>query len=150
KHFVKAQTDFERALTFQKEGSRDRLVTNLVELGQLLARQDQHQAALACLDKALVLQPEFVLAQRFRAEAVLALKKPDEAGQGLDAYLAATKPAPADAYLARGLIYAGSGQLPAAIEMYTLALVHNPRDTETRCYRGWTYLLTDAVQLGLE
>jgi len=50
----------------------------------------------------------------------------------------------------RGLIYAGTKQLPAAIEMYTLALRENPDDTVTRCYRGWTYLLTDAVGPALE
>jgi hypothetical protein len=33
--------------------------------------------------------------------------------------------------------------------MYTLALRESPRDLETRCLRGWTYLLTDGVWLAL-
>jgi hypothetical protein len=34
--------------------------------------------------------------------------------------------------------------------MYTLALREHPGDDETRCYRGWTYLLTDAPRLAQE
>jgi len=90
-----------------------------------------------------------VLAQRFRAETLLVLERIDEAGQALDRYLAATREPPAEVYQARGLIHAGAGQLPAAIDMYSAALRQNPRDTATRCYRGWTYLLTEAVPLAL-
>jgi tetratricopeptide (TPR) repeat protein len=146
-----ARADLERAIALEPAGSTSkRLVDNLVELGRLLHRERKYPAALACYDKALRLKPEFVLTQRFRAETLLALNQPKEAGQALDDYLAETKEATSDVYQARGLIFAGTHQLPAAIDMYTLALRQNPRDQVTRCYRGWAYLLTDAVRLALD
>jgi tetratricopeptide (TPR) repeat protein len=151
KHWLAARTDFEQAIAREPRGSKSpQLVENLVELGRLLHREGKYPAALASYDRALRLKSEFGLAQRFRAETLLALNRPNEAGQALDRYLDVTRDVPAEVYQARALIYAGVEQLPAAIEMYTLALRQHPQDTVTRCYRGWTYLLTDAVQLALE
>jgi tetratricopeptide (TPR) repeat protein len=150
KHRAAARADFEEAIAREPKGSKsDRLVNNLVELGRLLHRKHDYSAALTRYDRALRLNPDFVLTQRFRAESLLALNRPQEAGEALDRYLAVSREAAAEVYQARGLIYAGTGKLPAAIEMYTLALRQNDEDTVTRCYRGWTYLLTDAVRLAL-
>jgi tetratricopeptide (TPR) repeat protein len=146
-----ARADFERAIAREPRGSTsDRLVENLVRLGRLLHRDGQYPKALAAYDRALRLKPAFVLAERFRAKTLLALNRPAEAGKALDRYLATTKEPAAGVYEARGLIYAGMGKLPAAIEMYTLALRQNPKDTVTRCHRGWAYLLTDARPLALK
>lgn len=146
-----ARADFEQAVDREPRDSRsERLVNNLVELGRLLHREGRHDAALAQYDRALRLRPEFTLTERFRAETLLELKRPADAGQALDRYLAATTQPPAVVYQSRGLIHAEMGEWPAAIEMYTLALKQEPGDTSTRCLRGWLYLLTDSVQLGLK
>jgi tetratricopeptide (TPR) repeat protein len=151
KQWAAAREDFVQAIAREsKDQPSDRLVQNLVELGRLHLRQDKAIDALACLDRAAALQPRFLLTQRFRAEALLALDRPAEAGVALDQYLAGATDAPTEVYQARGLIFAASKQLPGAIAMYTLALQRNPADMQTRCYRGWTYLLTDAVRLALE
>jgi hypothetical protein len=50
----------------------------------------------------------------------------------------------------RALIHFRRKQLPAAIEMCTLALRQHPSDTETRRLRAWAYLMTDAPRLALE
>jgi tetratricopeptide (TPR) repeat protein len=91
-----------------------------------------------------------MLTQRFRAETLLALNREADAAKALDEYLRETPEAPADVYQARGLLFADAGDTPAAVEMYTLALRLNPADNATRAYRGWTYLVTDAVRLALE
>jgi tetratricopeptide (TPR) repeat protein len=151
KNRTAARADFEQAIAREPpDGKPDRLVNNLVELGRLLDRERKYSEALASYDRALQLKPDFVLAQRFRAETLLALNRDTEAGQALDRYLEVTREAPAEVYQRRGLIYAEAGKLSAAIEMYTLALRQDPRDNVTRCYRGWTYLLTDAVRPALE
>jgi serine/threonine protein kinase/tetratricopeptide (TPR) repeat protein len=145
------RADFEQAVAREeKGGSPDRLVNDLVELGRLLHREGRYAEALARYDRALRLRPESVPAQRSRAETLLALGREAEAGQALDRCLAATREAPAEVYQARGLIRAQAGELPAAVEMYTLALRQNPRDAATRRYRGWAYLLADAPRLALE
>lgn len=147
---VSARADFERAIALEPRGSKsDQLVGNLVAVGRLLHRERKYAPALVAFDRALKLRPDFVLTQRFRAETLLALKKIPEAGRALDDYLAVTRDPPADVYQARGLIHAGAGQQPAAIDMYSAALRLDPRDTKTRGYRGWTYLSTDAPRLAL-
>jgi len=146
-----ARADFERAIALEpKDSKSELLVRNLVELGQLLHREHQYPAALASFDRALQLNPEFVQIQRFRARTLLQLNRIAEAGQALDRYLAGTREPPAEVSQERGLIHARAGQLPAAIEMYSAALRLNPKDTVTRCLRGWAYLMTDAVRLALE
>ena len=146
-----ARADFERAIAHEpKGGAADRLVEDLVEVGRLLNRQGDYRAALARFDRALKLNPDFLLTQRYRAETLLALNREAEAARALDDYLQATPAAPADVYQARGLLFADAGKSPAAIEMYTLALRLDPADNATRCYRGWTYLLTDAVRLAVD
>jgi len=148
KNQAAARADFEQAIRREPGDSKsDRLVTNLVELGRLLHTEGRYEAALACYDRALKLQPRFLLAQGPRAKALLALKRRLEAGQALDSYLAAADRPTAEMYEARGLIHAEADELPAAIEMYTLALKQEPVDVSVRCLRGWLYLLTDSVRL---
>ncbi len=150
KQWVAARADFEQAVALEKDNTSGRLLDDLVELGKLLHREGNHEAALASYGKALELKPRWALAQRFRAETLLAMKQYSEAAKALDDYLAATRSAPAAVYHARALIYAQLGQLPGAVEMYTLALRQTPADQALRCQRGWLYLLTDAVRLGLD
>jgi tetratricopeptide (TPR) repeat protein len=145
-----AQADFERAIAREPRDSRsERLVQNLVEVGRLLHQDGAYPAALASYDRALRLRPDLVLTQRFRAETLLELGRTDEAGRALDSYLEVTPTVPAEVYQVRGLIHAGSGELPAAIDRYSAALLLAPRDTATRRLRGWAYLLSDAGPLAL-
>jgi tetratricopeptide (TPR) repeat protein len=148
---AQARGDLEKAIACEPAGSTaPKLANTLVELAKLLQGDKQDREALACCDRALRIQPEFVLAQRFRAEALLALDRPAEAGQALDLYLAKTADPPLEVYQARGLIHGKMGQWPAAIEMYSAVLGRAPKDVKTRRYRGWTYLQEDAVRLALE
>ena len=150
KDWVAARADFEKAIALEPKGSKsNQLVGNLVEVGRLLHRERKYPAALAAFDRALKLRPDFVLTQRFRAEALLALERIPEAGRALDDYLAVTRDPPAEVYQARGLIHAGAGQQPSAIDMYSAALRLDPHDKKTRGYRGWTYLSIDAPRLAL-
>ncbi len=146
-----ARVDFEQAVAREpRDGRSERLAKDLMELGRLLHREHDYPAALARYDQALRLRPELMLIQRFRAETLLALDRPAEAGLALDRYLAGAREVPARVYRARGLIHAALKHLPAAIEMYTLALRQDPTDVETRCHRGWAHLLTDAVRPAVE
>jgi tetratricopeptide (TPR) repeat protein len=145
-----ALDDFEQAIALEADGQSEQLVNNLLEVGQLLHREHKEEKALASFDRALRLRPDRVLAQRYRAETLLALDRPVEAGKALDYYLAVTREPAAGVYQTRGLIHAGAGELSAAIDAYSAALRQDPRDTTTRRYRGWTYLLADAAQLAVE
>jgi tetratricopeptide (TPR) repeat protein len=151
KHLPAARADFEKAIDLEpKDSKSERLVTSLVELGRLLHKEGKYQAALDRYDRALWLRPEMVLVEPFRAETLLELKRLEKAGQALDRCLKATARPPALMYQVRALIYAEAKELPAAIEMYTLALEREPRNTSVRCLRGWLYLVTDAVPLALK
>ena len=148
-----ARDDFQRAIqTLERgngDGQPDRLVKNLVELGRILHHERGYTAALECFDRVLGLKPDHLLTQRLRAETLVALHREAEAATALDSYLSRTQDVPAEVYQLRGLIHALTGKLPAAIDMYTLALRQNPKDDETRCQRGWAYLMTDATRLAL-
>jgi tetratricopeptide (TPR) repeat protein len=147
-----ARKNLEEAVRLEPDRSRSlRLVNNLVDLGRLLDREQKYTEALAQYDRALRLRPDFVLAQRFRAETLLSMDRIKEAGVALDDYLKVTPHPRPEVYKARGLIYAGAGgnSLFEAIEMYTLALRQDPHDLETRCLRGWAHLMTDGLRLAL-
>jgi tetratricopeptide (TPR) repeat protein len=146
-----ARADFEQAIAREKDGQSIRLVENLAELGRLLQREGRYEAALARYNRALQLRPGFILVEPYRAETLLQLKRPREAGQALDHYLASKTAKPTVlVYKSRGLLHAEAGEVPAAIRMYTLALGHFPEDSSTRRLRGWLYLLNDAVPLALQ
>lgn len=146
-----ARADFERAIAREPRGSQSlRLVSNQVEVGRLLQDEGKYEAALARYQAALSIRPEFALAHRLAAEALLALNRRTEAGAALDRYLALTSRPQAEVYQARGLLHAQARQYPAAVEMYTLALHEAPEVLTTRSYRGWTYLLMDAARPALE
>ncbi|HKI34690.1 MAG TPA: protein kinase [Gemmataceae bacterium] len=151
KDWAAARADFQKAIDLgPNEAAPERAAKDLVELGRLQYREWDYKGALKSYDKALSLKRDFVLAERFRAEALLALDRETEAGEALDRYLKERHEAPVEVYQARGLIYADKGKLPAAIEMYTLALRQYPDDGATHCYRGWAYLLADAPGLALD
>lgn len=149
-----ARADYERALALEPKGSNeDRLLRTLTELGELLHKEGEYQAALARFDRAVLLNPDFVLVQKFRAQTLLALDRGVEAGKALDRYLESPEnqrgEAAAEVYSQRGLIHAEAGQYSAAIDRYNASLQQRPRDLGTRCHRGWAYLLANADRLAL-
>jgi tetratricopeptide (TPR) repeat protein len=119
-----------------------------VELGYLKHQADEFAAALADFDAALRLRPDYASAHRQRAETLLALDRPAEAGEALDRYLARGKPTP-EVYLARGLIHARLKQYQPAVEAYSRSLLLR-RDAQTLSRRGWAYLQLDAARLALD
>ena len=131
------------------EGRTERFANNQVQLGRLHLAAGKHQEALASFDRALLAKSDFLVALRFRAEALLALGRSAEAGQTLDRDLEQTRQPAPEVLLSRGLLHARAGQLPQAIELFSAKLRLTPHDTITRGDRGWTYLQTDALQLAL-
>ena len=150
KEWAKARADIEKAIELEPRARKpDRLIDILVLLGIELNKERQYAEAMVAFDRALKLRPDYVKTQRYRAEALLALKRTDEAAKALDSYLDKTKnPRPA-VYQARGLIHAAANQLPGAIDMYSAALRLDLKDNKTRGLRGWTYLETGALKLAL-
>jgi tetratricopeptide (TPR) repeat protein len=145
---VSARRDFELAVEHAAGGGNPaRLASDLVELGYLQHRAREYAAALASFDAALRAQPGYPPAHRQRAETLLALDRPAEAGRALDSYLATQTRAPA-VYQARGLIHARLGQFPQALQAYSQALAQEPR-ADTLCYRGRVYLAVEAGTLAL-
>jgi tetratricopeptide (TPR) repeat protein len=147
---LSARKDFERAIAKEPSNSKsDRLVKNLVELGRLQIRDHHYKDAEASLERALKLDPRYIVAQRFRAEALLGQNRHAEAGKALDEYMKVAKEPSAEVYKERGLIHAATGQLSSAIQCYSAALQRNPADSDALHHRGWAYLLIDATQLAL-
>jgi tetratricopeptide (TPR) repeat protein len=145
-----ARADFERAITLEPPGSKsERLVKNLVELGQLQIRDHQYRDAQATLERALKLDQRYVLAQRFRGKALLGQNRYAEAGKALDDYMKEVREPSAEVWIDRGLIHAATGQLSRAIQCYSAALQLDPENKEALRHRGWAYLLIDATQLAL-
>jgi tetratricopeptide (TPR) repeat protein/tRNA A-37 threonylcarbamoyl transferase component Bud32 len=150
KELAAARADFEQAVTLEEAGGASpRLAGVLLELGLLLERGGESEAALQRYDQALKIQPDLVLAHRFRGEALLTLGRRGEAAEALDHHLQLEREPSVPVYRARGLLYAGKGQYSAAVEMFTLALRKKPDDVETRCDRGWAYLFQDAARPAL-
>jgi tetratricopeptide (TPR) repeat protein len=142
-----ARRDLERAIASEPKGSEsERLASVHVELGHLQHEAGDHDAALASSAAALAVRPDYPPAYRQRAETLLALHRPAEAGEALDRYLATRGPPAADVYQARGIIHSSLREFPQAIDMYDRALALQP-DAATFTYRGWTYLRLDSAAL---
>ncbi len=158
KHWPAARKDYAQVILAREreigDDKPDQLVKNLVELGRIQYHERSYPESLASYDRALKLKPKDprtqrlqVLTQHLRAETLVLLNREEEAAKALDVYLDQTQDVPAEVYRLRGHIHATIGELPEAIEMYTLALRQNAKDHETRCLRGWARLMTGAVLL---
>jgi tetratricopeptide (TPR) repeat protein len=143
----RSRENFEEAIT-RAAGTRPLWLPSAhVELGYLKHLSRQYDAALADFDAALKLDSNYAPAYRQRAETLLALGRPKEATEALDAYLARAKPDRA-IHRARGLISASLRQYTRAIESYTLALGPQ-RDLDVLAYRGWAYLQAQSLPSAL-
>jgi tetratricopeptide (TPR) repeat protein len=142
-----ARDDYERTVDLEGASSRsNRLASAHVELAHLCHQEEQYDDALDHCVAALAAQPQYAAAHRQRAETLLALSRYREAGQALDAYLAAGGRREANMLEARGLIHYRLGEYPRAVELFTRALDQR-RDANVLTYRGWAYLDQLAVRL---
>jgi tetratricopeptide (TPR) repeat protein len=143
-----ARADFEKAIAQEPAGGRSELLLSaLVELGHLKHEAGEHTAALADVETAQRLRPDYAPALRQQAMTLLALRRHAEAGKALDRYLAGGQ-RQAKYYLARGLIHTRMGEHAEAIELYSAALRLGP-DAATRQHRGWAYLQRNSPPLAL-
>jgi tetratricopeptide (TPR) repeat protein len=146
-----ARADFERAIAREPKTSKSRrLGATLVELGRLLLEEKRYAVALTHFERALRVRPDLILTERFRATALLGLKRKDEAAAALDRYLALTPNPVPETLQARGLLHAEKGQFREAIELYSAVLRLDPRDTKTRRHRAWTFFQSGSNRLALE
>jgi tetratricopeptide (TPR) repeat protein len=143
-----ARRDFEQAIVHQPAGSSsERLASDYVQLAHLQRLAGKPEAALANCDAALRLRPDYPPAHRYRAEALLALGRYEDAGKALDRYLHGEKPT-ATVYRVRGLIHAGLRRYAEAVDAYGRSLALR-QDAGTLAYRGWAYLELDAPRPAL-
>jgi tetratricopeptide (TPR) repeat protein/tRNA A-37 threonylcarbamoyl transferase component Bud32 len=144
-----ARRDFQQAIAHEPKGSRsERLVSAYVELGHLQHQDGADEQALAALDAAVRVRPDYAPAHRQRAETLLALGRHREAGGELDRYLRDHGEPTADVYLARGLIHAALREYAEAVDAYGRALALRT-DAQTLTDRGWAYLKLDAPRPAL-
>jgi len=124
-------------------------------LGRDLQRQQRYDEAVTAYDDALAVPPAnsraFRRAEtyRHRAEALLQLGKFKEAVRSLDGSLAEGDHDNAYTFQIRGLARAKLDDYPGAISDYTQALTLRPGDSLTHAYRGWVYLVQDALRPAL-
>ncbi|MGH9334284.1 MAG: protein kinase domain-containing protein [Vicinamibacteria bacterium] len=98
-----------------------------------LSMPELYERALASLDRALVLRPNFVEAHRSRASVLLSLGREEEAEAAVERALA-IDPGAASAYQTLGRVYfLGCGDFARAAEYYEKALALNPQ-------AGWAAL----------
>jgi tetratricopeptide (TPR) repeat protein len=81
-----------------------------------------------------------------RAEALLKLKRYEEAARYFGHYLEKGKPV-TEVFQGRALAHAGRGNYAAAAEDYTQALACRPGDAPVLAARGWMYIANDAARL---
>jgi tetratricopeptide (TPR) repeat protein len=142
-----ALADLERAIRLEKNWASPALAEDHVEVGRILHRKKDCEAAVRAYDAALALRPRNVRAHRLRAEALLELNRLPEALLSLDACLQ-HGPRDAEAFRARAVVRTRLGQYPGAQTDYTRALEIRA-DAVTYAARGWTYLVADAPALAL-
>lgn len=143
-----ARADFEQAIR-RASGSKAQWVASArVELGYQKFSAGRAADALADYDAALQVMADYPPAHRQRAEALLALNRPADAGRALDAYVKAGGGRTPAVYRARGLIHTTLGEHALAALAFTRALQLED-DPVLLAYRGWAYLRTLALPLAL-
>jgi tetratricopeptide (TPR) repeat protein len=124
-------------------------------LGRDFQRQQKHEEAVTAYDDALKVSPantrEFRRGQTYlhRGEALLQLGKFKEAIRSLDRSLSEGDRDNAYIFQLRGLARAKLDDYPGAVSDYTQALALRPDDSKTHAYRGWVYLVEEALRPAL-
>jgi tetratricopeptide (TPR) repeat protein/tRNA A-37 threonylcarbamoyl transferase component Bud32 len=139
-----ALADYQKAADLDPAGSRER-GEDLLARGQILQQNKDYDAAVRAFDAALQARPDLVDAYRWRAEALLELKRYKEAAESCDRYLAKGRLA-TEVYLLRGRARNDMGNYAGAVDDFTWVLaVERGPSLYTR--RGWAYLFCEAYRL---
>jgi tetratricopeptide (TPR) repeat protein len=126
-----------------------------VVLGRDLQRRQRYKEAAAAYEDALETPPANARSLRraeidlHRAEALLQLGEYQEAAGSLDRSLGEADRPGAYVFQLRGLARAKLGDYAGAVSDYTQALRLKPGDSLTHAYRGWVYLVQDALRPAL-
>jgi tetratricopeptide (TPR) repeat protein len=113
-----------------------------VSAARLHLEKKNYPEALASCEEALKLQPGNGAAQRWKAEALLGLKRYSEAVAAFDRHLEHGRPT-AEVLRSRGLTRAKLGRHAKAVEDLTHSLCLRP-DAELHASRGWVHLVLQA------
>jgi tetratricopeptide (TPR) repeat protein len=140
-----ALADFGRAA--EQELEPERRARCYASLAALHLRAKNYDSTLAYSDEALRTFPWSAEPHELRARALLAKGRRGEAGQALDAYLAAFPSASAWPWKARGLIHMDAREYAEAADAFSRALRLEPGDRAARRERGWAYFLADVPKL---
>jgi tetratricopeptide (TPR) repeat protein len=142
-----ALADYDRAVRYGVPGSAA-LAADQLERGRILQLLKRPQEALAAYDAAAQIDPDAPNLHYLRADALLALRRGDEALAALNRYLQ-TKAANPDALRLRGFERALRGDSAGALADYTRSLEAEPDSALARARRGWAFLNT-AAQVAFE
>jgi eukaryotic-like serine/threonine-protein kinase len=142
-----ALADLDRAIQLGAPDSREQ-AKDFAEKGRVLLVDKQFQKALDACDAALRIDPKSGEFHRYRAGALLELKRDSEAIVACDAALRMGLSS-ADLLGLRGLARARRNDFAGAIDDYTLALALKPATPVLYGRRGWAYLVSGAAQLAL-
>ena len=124
-------------------------------LGRNFQRQQKFEEAVTAYDNALKVPAVNAGAYRrvetylHRGEALLQLGKYKEATRSLDRSLAEGDRDSGYLFQLRGLARAKLDDYPGAVSDYTQALTLLPDDSKTHAYRGWLYLVQEALRPAL-
>jgi serine/threonine protein kinase/Flp pilus assembly protein TadD len=140
-----ALQDFQRAIRLARSPSLRAEIYK--QIGAIHHLEGEMQQALAAYDNSLHANPRDADVIRFRAEALLALNRDQEAIEAFSDFLKKSQPV-GDVYRARGLAKAKLGRYRESINDYTRSLELEPAP-HILTRRGWAYLL-QANRLALQ
>jgi tetratricopeptide (TPR) repeat protein len=143
----RALRDLETAIRFEPPGSPF-LSFDQTNRGTLLLREGRNSEALAACDRALEVDPNFLVAHRLRIDVLRKLKRHAEVIRSCDALVARGKPS-ADLYELRALAKQDLSDYQGAIEDDTLAIALRPGNAALLARRGGLFLVTDAPRSAL-
>jgi tetratricopeptide (TPR) repeat protein len=148
KNLPAALQDLDRAIALETgAGPSAELLEDQLERGRLLMQTDK-AAAVDTFDQAIKINPEYAPAHRLRGEALLDLKRYENAVRAFDkCILLTSNPDPA-LYQERGLALAKLGDYRSAVEDYSRALALK-QDSYTFAARGWAQVARDNLKPAL-
>ena len=139
-----ALRDFDRVIALEQP-SAPFLADDHIERGRIHHENGGYLAALQAYDDALRVRANYGRALRLRGLTLLALRRYQEAERFFGKCIEQGETA-IEVFSGRGSAREKLGNLPGAIEDYTLA-IQRKRDVQILQHRGWAYVLLDAWKL---
>lgn len=109
----------------------------------------EYDAAVAACDAALRIRPDHSGALLLRPQALIELRRYEEASRACDHCLGTGDGPPVDAYRTRGRARVGLGDHAGAVDDFSRALAGGPPDSDLLLRRGWSYGACQAWTLAL-